>query len=416
LPTIDLPVTGARHVCAPPLIPGYELLGLLGQGGMGVVYKARQIALNRSVALKMVLAGAAAKQEQLSRFRAEAETLACLQHPGIVQIFEIGEHEGRPYFALEYVNGGSLDKQLASTPQPPQEAAALVEKLARTMQVAHERGIVHRDLKPANILLVHAEPTPDTTHHSRLSTYQPKITDFGLAKQLDGDSGQTRTGQILGTPSYMAPEQATGRLTDIGAATDVYALGAILYEALTGRPPFRGATSVETLMQVTNDEPVAPTRLNPQVPRDLETVCLKALQKEIARRYRMAHDLADDLRRYLDGVPVQARPLSTWERGWKWACRRPALAGLLGVSVVAALALVGSAVSLFYSVKLQGALIEAESQRQDANQQRALARRYMYVAQMNLADRAAQLGHIQQVRELLQMHLPAAGEVDLRGF
>ena len=262
-----------------PVLPGYEILGVLGRGGMGVVYKARQTQLKRVVALKMILAGAQAGTSELARFRTEAEAVARLQHPHIVQIYEIADHEGRPYFSLEFVDGGTLAKQLAGAPQPPRDSARLLHTLAGAMDAAHQAGIVHRDLKPANILLAGAGPA--------LGQYVPKIADFGLAKQLDTDSSQTQTGAIMGTPSYMAPEQANGQINRIGPATDVYALGAMLYELLTGRPPFRGAAMLDTLEQVRTREPVSPRELQPSTPRDLETICLKCLQKEPAKRYRL---------------------------------------------------------------------------------------------------------------------------------
>lgn len=299
--------------------PGYEILEELGRGGMGVVYKARELALKRLVALKMILGGESADADQLVRFQREAEAAAKLQHPNIVQIHHIGEHEGRPFFSLEFVEGGSLARKLQGTPLLPQEAAILVEILARAMQVAHRSGIVHRDLKPANILL-----SSDGT---------PKITDFGLAKRLEEDQGHTQTGAILGTPSYMAPEQAEGKTQALGPLVDGYALGAILYELLTGRPPFRGASVLETLEQVRSTEPVPPTRLQPKVPRDLETICLKCLEKLPTRRYSQSGELAADLRRFLDGEPIQARPASWIERGVKWAKRRPSTALLMAMAL-----------------------------------------------------------------------------------
>ncbi len=304
-----------------PAPPGYELLGEVGRGGMGVVYKARQIELGRIVALKMILSGAHAGKADLARFRTEAQAIARLQHPNIVQIFEVGDYDGRPFFALEFCDGGSLDRKLAGTPLPPNEAAQLVETLARAMYAAHQANVIHRDLKPANILL-----TEDGS---------PKITDFGLAKKLD-DAGQTQSGAIMGTPSYMAPEQAGGkRQAAIGPAADVYALGAILYELLTGRPPFKAATAMDTIMQVVSDDPAPPTRLQPRTPRDVETICLKCLRKEPSRRYATAADLADDLGRFREGRPVLARPLGRVARVAKWARRRPTLATLLAVSAAA---------------------------------------------------------------------------------
>src|SRR5262245_4003610 len=247
-----------------PAVPGYDILGELGRGGMGVVYKARQVGLNRLVALKMVLAGGYAGPEALARFRSEAEAIAALQHPNIVQIHEVGESGGLPYFSLEYCPGGSLAQKLDGTPLPPKQAAELVETLARAMHAAHQAGVVHRDLKPANVLLA-ADGTP-------------KVTDFGLAKRLDTGDGPTKSGAVMGTPSYMAPEQAADGKA-VGPAADVYALGAILYELLTGRPPFRAATSLDTILQVVSEDPVPPSRLNAQAPRDLETACLKCLEK-----------------------------------------------------------------------------------------------------------------------------------------
>jgi tRNA A-37 threonylcarbamoyl transferase component Bud32 len=302
-------------------IPGYEVLATLGRGGMGVVYKARQTKLGRIVALKMILSGAHAGEADLARFRTEAEAIARLQHPNIVQIHEVGEQGGLPYFSLEFCPGGLLEKKLSGTPLPPAEAAALVETLARAMQAAHEKGVIHRDLKPANVLLAE-----DGT---------PKITDFGLAKKLD-EAGQTASGSVMGTPSYMAPEQA-GYKPDapargIGPACDIYALGAILYECLTGRPPFKAATALDTIMQVVSDEPVPPTQLQSKVPRDLETICLKCLQKEQEKRYESATALADDLRRFLEGDAVSAHPLGEWESAVRWARKHPITAVLAALT------------------------------------------------------------------------------------
>jgi tetratricopeptide (TPR) repeat protein len=313
-------------------VSGYEILDLLGKGGMGVVYKAQQVRLKRLVALKMILSGSHAVGEQKARFQAEAEAVARLQHPNIVQVYEVGEEEGRPFFSLEFVDGGSLDKKLAGTPLLARTAAQLVETLSRAMEAAHRRGIVHRDLKPANVLLAGGPDVP-------VEVCAPKITDFGLAKMFDADSAQTASGDILGTPSYMAPEQAAGRTREIGPVSDVYALGAILYECLTGRPPFRAAILMETLEQVRYQEPVPPSRLQPKVPRDLETICLKCLEKQPSRRYGSARALADDLKRFLNGEPIQARRVRLWERAAKWVRRRPTAAVLLGVLIAVGLAL-----------------------------------------------------------------------------
>jgi len=275
-----------------PAVPGYEILAELGRGGMGVVYKARQIGLNRLVALKMILAGHTGEKE-LAGFRAEVEALAHLQHPNIVQIFEVGQHDGRPFFSMEFMDGGSLADRVRGRPQMPAEAAAWVEVLARAMQAAHGRGIVHRDLKPANVLFA-ADGTL-------------KITDFGLAKRLN-QAGRTGSADVTGTPSYMPPEEAAGQTHDVGPAADVYSLGAILYDLLTGRPPFKAATAADTLHQVLTQDPVPPRRLQPQVPRELETICLKCLQKRPADRYATAADLADDLARFLANSAGHSQP------------------------------------------------------------------------------------------------------------
>jgi WD40 repeat protein len=350
------PPAEAGPVPARAEVPGYEILTELGRGGMGVVYQARQIMLNRVVALKMVLGGGHADEANLARFRTEAEAVARLQHPNIVQVFEVGENGGLPFFSLEYCPGGSLDKKLSGTPLPPGEAAALVEQLAWAMHAAHTKGVLHRDLKPANVLLAE-----DGT---------PKVTDFGLAKKL-GEAGRTATGAVMGTPSYMAPEQAGGN-KEIGPAADVYALGAILYECLTGRPPFKAATLLDTLAQVLADDPVPPRRLQPKVPRDLETVCLKCLHKEPARRYASAEALADDLRRFLAGEPIAARPVGWLERVAKWARRRPTAAALLGVSLLAASAL-ATLGGLWYSAQLGLAYEQSRLRGEEARHERVAA-------------------------------------------
>jgi formylglycine-generating enzyme required for sulfatase activity len=311
-----------------PQIPGYADLQEIARGGMGVVYRARHLGLGRDVALKMILAGAHASADGLRRFLDEAKAVAALRHPHIVQVHEIGEHGGLPYFTLEFVSGGSLANRLAGQPQTAQDSARLVEVLAQTMEYAHKRGVVHRDLKPANILL---EEGPDTP----LSRCTPKLTDFGLAKRRGGE-GATLSGAVLGTPSYMAPEQAAGKGKEVGPAADVYSLGALLYELLAGRPPFRAATPMDTLLQVMSEEPAAVRLLQPGTPRDLETICLKCLRKEPARRYSSAAELADDLGRFRAGQPIRARPVGRAERTWLWARRNPALAGLLLLAAAAA--------------------------------------------------------------------------------
>jgi predicted Ser/Thr protein kinase len=332
--TLALPSDG-KLAAGWPNVPGFEILSVLGRGGMGVVYHARQIKLKRLVALKMILAGGHANDDDRRRFQAEAEAIARLRHPNIIQIYEIGEADGHAYFAMEYVEGGNLSRRKDWTPQA---AARMVETLARAVHHAHLQKIVHRDLKPSNVLL-----TVDG---------EPKVTDFGLAKRLDASSGNTKTGAILGTPGFMAPEQALGRGKQVGPTADVWALGAILYKLLTGRPPFQEGTAFDTLMAVGNDEVVPPRRRNPGVPRELETVCLKCLEKQSICRFVTAEALADDLRRFQLGEPVLARPAGIARRCWRrsrrlmtkairrvtsWFRRHPRLAAEAGLLFVVAL-------------------------------------------------------------------------------
>lgn len=331
----------------PPAIPGFEIIDELGRGAMGVVYKARQVALNRIVALKMILSGEGATEKDLHRFQTEAEASAALQHPNVAQVYEIGRHDGLAYFALEYCPGGTLSQRLRDHLQTPREAAELVRTLAVAIQAAHDRGVLHRDLKPANILLSTdpAAPLP-----------VPKVADFGMAKRFDPGtgveaSGFTLAGTIIGTPSYMAPEQTEGRAT---RASDVYSLGAILYECLTGRPPFREATALDTLCAVLADEPVPPTKLAGKIPPDLEAICLKCLEKPAEKRYESAGALAEDLGRFLDGLPTHARPAGQWEKLVKWAKRRPAVAGLLATGLFSLLMLAALSVGLWRAVKEAG--------------------------------------------------------------
>jgi serine/threonine-protein kinase len=379
----QVPVPVARLTSSPPMavarsrpkmIGTYEVLDVLGRGGMGVVYKAFQPSLKRVVALKMIV-DALAEATALARFRAEAEAVAQLQHPNIIQIYEIGEHEGRPFLSLEYVDGGTLSKKLTRMLPMPREAAQMVEVLARAMHFAHQRGIIHRDLKPSNILL---------TREGTL-----KISDFGLAKQTRTDAGDaagpvTRTGDVVGTPSYMAPEQASGLKRLIGPATDVYALGVILYELLTGQPPFASDLPMVAMRRVVMEEPLPPSRLQPRVPRDLETICLTCLEKKPQHRYASAEALADDLRAFLAGDAIRARPASPLERLARWARHQPTTAVLLVVAVVALVgALVGAwmqgplavasvavlsmlLAAWWYNARLQTALRELAQQHHEA--------------------------------------------------
>lgn len=293
----------------------YELLKEIARGGMGVVYQARQRNLNRTVALKMILSGQFAGEEDVQRFRTEAESAAQLDHPGIVPIFEIGQHEGQHYFSMGYVEGNSLAEQVRSGPLSPREAAKLVQRISEAMAYAHRRGVIHRDLKPANILID--------------ANGAPKITDFGLAKKTEADSDLTGTGQILGTPAYMPPEQASGKADEVGPLADVYSMGAILYCLLTGRPPFQAANPMDTLLQVLNRDPVPVRQLVPTVPRDLDTICNKCLSKDPAKRYASAEELSADLQRFLDDEPIQARPAGRIERAAKWASKQPTIAAIL---------------------------------------------------------------------------------------
>jgi serine/threonine-protein kinase len=340
-----------------PHVSGYEILGELGRGGMGVVYKARQKKLNRLVALKMVLSGGHASPDALARFLVEAQAVAALQHPNIVQIYEVGEHDSLPHFSLEFVDGAPLDRALAGKPQKPVDAARLVETLSRAMHFAHNHSILHRDLKPANVLLT--------------SDGVPKITDFGLAKKLEGDSGQTKDGSIMGTPSYMAPEQARGELKNLGPSADIYSLGAMLYEMLVGRPPFLGTTPFETILQVIKEEPVPPSRLIGKLPPDVETICLKCLQKEPAKRYATAELLAEDCRRFIAGEPILSRPISPAERAWRWCRRNPRVAGLL--ATVAGLLVVVTVTSTVSALTIAQERNLKEIQRKDAVDARVAA-------------------------------------------
>jgi tetratricopeptide (TPR) repeat protein/tRNA A-37 threonylcarbamoyl transferase component Bud32 len=331
-------------------IGDYETISVLGQGGMGVVYKARQMSLNRLVALKMIRNAEFAGEDQVRRFQNEAEAVATLDHPGIVPIYEVGTYEDQRYFSMKLVEGKGLDKKLEELSKDPRLASRMVVEVAEAVHHAHQRGILHRDLKPANILI-------DKQGHSH-------VTDFGLAKRIEDDAGLTLSGAIMGTPSYMAPEQAAGQTARVTTASDVYGLGAILYAALTGRAPFAGDSVMNTLDQVRNSPPLVPTRLNPNLPRDLEVICLKCLEKDPRHRYASAQELADDLNRWLRGEPIAARPVGSLVRVKMWAKRKPAMAGLSAALILASIAGV-------VGVTLQWR--EAVSQRNQARDARDLA-------------------------------------------
>jgi WD40 repeat protein/tRNA A-37 threonylcarbamoyl transferase component Bud32 len=377
---------------SPPCLGDYEILQLIARGGMGVVYKARHKKLRRLVALKMILAGRLASTSDVQRFYTEAEAAAQLDHSGIVPIYDVGEQEGQHFYAMGYVEGGSLAARVREGPLPPHEAAELVRRIGEAVAYAHERGIIHRDLKPANVLLD--------------SDGQPKVTDFGVAKNLHGDSHLTGTGQVLGTPSYMPPEQAQAMGQTVGPAADVYSLGAILYCLTTGRPPFQAASAMETLQQVLVQEPVSPRQLNAAVDRDLETICLKCLQKEPAKRYGSAAALAEDLRRFLAGEPIQARPVTRLERLWRRCRRNPVLAGLTA-AVLGLLLLIAifAPLAYFREAELHS---EAERQREvaqgaetKARDEAERTRRFLYIANMNLAQQDWEANNFQRLRQCL---------------
>jgi WD40 repeat protein/tRNA A-37 threonylcarbamoyl transferase component Bud32 len=382
-------------LAARPCFGDYELLAVIGQGGMGVVYQARQRSLNRLVALKMIRAGRLASAAEVQRFRQEAEAAAALDHANIVPIHEVGEHEGQLYFTMKLVQGDSLAGRREAFAGLPRDAARLLATVARAVQHAHERGILHRDLKPANILLDAAS--------------NPHVCDFGLSRRFEGDGGLTETGQLVGTPAYMAPEQCAGPRPATTTAADVYSLGVIFYELLTGEAPFRGSDVFHTLEQVRSAEPVPPRRLRPAVPRDLETICLKCLHKDPAKRYASAAALADDLQRFLDGRLIQARPLGRLERLQRWVWRRPLLAIVVAIVVLGLAA--GAVGVLWHTLQIQAALAEVRERERRVQQ-------HLYATDLRVAHHVCwKHGDLPQMLERLRRHQPEAGDPeDRRGF
>ena len=399
----------------------YEIQEELGRGGMGVVYRARQLTLNREVALKMVKAGLLADDLELRRFQNEAEAVAQLDHPGIVPVYEVGEHEGQRYFSMKLIPGGSLASRLESYKDDPRAAAALLAEVAEAVQHAHARGILHRDLKPANILLDERG--------------RPHVTDFGLAKKLEESIELTQSGAVMGTPAYMAPEQSLGLRGAVTTVSDVYGLGAVLYALLTGRAPFQGDNVIDTLQAVRERPANPPSRLNGKVAYDLEVICLKALEKEPRRRYASARDLADDLNRWLKGEPVSARPVSSSVRAWMWCRRRPAIVGLsAALALVAIAGLIGAgtqwraAVANARAATTSAKEATANAARAVKNEEEAVKRGHElersnrklrlngYASALQLAQREWELGNVPRVRTLLNSLKPPGGEDDIRGF
>ena len=372
----------------------YELLGEIARGGMGVVYRARQLSLNRIVALKVVLHGPFSSPDFVRRFRNEAQVIATLRHPNIVAIHEIGEHQGSHFISLEYVEGKSFAELTRERPLPAARAAGYLKTIAEAVEHAHRRGVLHRDLKPSNVLLDIFD--------------QPRVTDFGLAKLIDQDGELTATGQVLGSPHYMPPEHAAGRLSDSTARSDVYSLGAILYELLTGRPPFQGESLQAILTQSQTAEPVPPRRLNPDVPVDLQTICLKCLQKEPGRRYVSAQDLADDLGCFLDSKPIHARPVSVMERLWLWRRRRPRQAAL-AAAFAAALVFGVSGISWEWRQAEFNAQGEMK-QRLMVEHEAAQTRLNLYAADIAVASQSIQNGNFGLARRMLDRLRPQPGQ------
>ncbi len=395
----------------PPLrgFGDYELLEEIARGGMGIVYKARQRSLNRMVAVKMILAGQFASKQIAQRFKAEAIAAAVLHHPNIVAVHEVGVHEGQHFFSMDFVEGQNLTQLVGNRPLLPKQAARYLKQIAEAIHYAHQQGILHRDLKPSNVLIDAA-------------TDQPRVTDFGLAKRMDGESSLTVTGQVLGSPNFMPPEQASGARGTVGRHSDVYGLGGILYFLLTARAPFQGETLEATIHQTLHAEPIAPRLLNASVPRDLETICLKCLEKEAGRRYATAHELAEELDRFLRDEPIHARPVARAERAWRWCRRKPALAAsLVAVVVLVLVVAIGSPIAAFRINQARKAE-QVQLRRAEANE--LISRQYAYDADMNVAQLAVNEGDLFRATQRLQRYRPEnkselrnlKSEIDLRGW
>ncbi|MHC1765869.1 MAG: protein kinase [Verrucomicrobiia bacterium] len=396
--------SSSLHFERPPSFPrpfgDYELIEEVGRGGMGIVYRARQVSLDRIVAVKMLLFGPEASKEFVQRFRTEATAAGSLQHPHIVSIHEVGIHQGQQYLVMDFVKGPPLSRLVSHhQPLPVRRAAAYLKTIAEAVHYAHEHGILHRDLKPSNVLIDEGN--------------QPRITDFGLAKRLVGDSEMTVSGQVLGSPNYMPPEQATAKRGKVSRRSDVYGLGAMLYHLLTGRAPFVAETVPETLRLVLETDPVSPRLLNPSVPRDLETICLKCLEKNTASRYATAQAMADELARFLRDEPIQARPVTRLERVGRWCRRKPVIAALAAGVVLVFLLGIGGV--LWQARRATQAATEAQRQKQEAQAQRDMAQRRLYAARMNQAYRAWEVGNLAVARKLLDTHRPQPGPEDLCG-
>ncbi len=420
-----LAVPAANVVLAPGQLPfrvlgDYELIEEIARGGMGVVFKARQLQLKRTVAIKMIHGGSLASPQAVQRFQTEAEAAAKLDHPHIVPIYEIGQHEGHHYFSMKFLAGGSLAEQMAGSRRreavgdisgkqvPPahagdydsKETARLIATVAQAVHYAHQRGVLHRDLKPGNILFDEQG--------------EPHVTDFGLAKLLERDSSVTLTEAVLGSPGYMAPEQAAGHSRQVTTAADIYSLGVVLFELLTGRLPFRGTTPLETMRAIVEQEPPRPSALNPAVDADLETICLKCLEKEPVKRYQSAQELADELGRFVRDEPIHARPVSRSEKVWRWCRRKPALAvSLLMIVILVLIVSIGAPIAAFRINQARKAEA-AQSEKVEAGAREL--RRNLYLADMNAVQQALQENNLGRASALVNKYFPKLGEEDLRGL